>query len=94
MPLRKAASSARVKEIAARGIAQPDSPAETNVSLPLFYAIGARDAQMREFLEHWVGLHKLDGTMQEYYDHWILEKNANSKKPRWCIARDVLGWLD
>ncbi|MCA9248122.1 MAG: transporter substrate-binding domain-containing protein, partial [Planctomycetales bacterium] len=69
-------------------------PAHTEVSLPLFYAIGANDAEMRDFLEHWVDLRKMDGTMEEYYDHWILGKNSNDKGARWCIGRDVLGWLD
>ena len=44
------------------------------------------------FLEHWVLLREKDGTMQENYDHWVLGKNAGRKKPRWSVAKDVLGW--
>jgi Na+/H+-dicarboxylate symporter len=69
-------------------------PDGLRVSLPLFYAIGARDGEMRDFLEHWVTLRRKDGTMQEYYDHWILGKTAQAKPPRWCIIRDVLHWVD
>jgi ABC-type amino acid transport substrate-binding protein len=69
-------------------------PTGLQVSLPLFYAIGARDAEMRDLLEHWVSLRKKDGTMQDYYDHWILGKTAGAKKPRWSVLRDVLHWVD
>jgi len=69
-------------------------PDGLQVSLPLFYVIGARDAEMRDFLEHWVTLRRADGTIAEYYDHWILGKLANSAKPRWSVIRDVLHWVE
>jgi Na+/H+-dicarboxylate symporter len=69
-------------------------PTGLEVSLPLFYAIGGQDAEMRGFLEHWVSLRRLDGTMQEYYDHWILGKTALVEQPRWSVIRDVLHWVD
>lgn len=67
-------------------------PRTPRVSLPLFYAIGADDAAMRDFLEHWVTLREKDGTMQEFYEHWILGRSRGSDEPRWSILRDVLGW--
>jgi len=69
-------------------------PDGLKVSLPLFYAVGGRDAEMRNFLEHWVTLRRKDGTMQDYYDHWILGKTPAAKKPRWCVIRDVLHWIE
>ena len=60
----------------------------------MFYAIGANDAAMREFLQHWVALRKKDGTMQEYYDHWILGKTSRAKRPRWSVIRDILHWVE
>lgn len=69
-------------------------PTGLRVSLPLFYAIGARDAEMRDLLEHWVALRKKDGTMQGYYDHWIRGETASAKRPRWSVIRDVLGWVE
>ncbi len=67
-------------------------PSGPRVSLPLFYAIGGADDEMREFLEHWVALRQKDGTLQENYDHWILGKTQTPKKRRWCVMRNVLGW--
>ncbi len=69
-------------------------PRGRRVSLPLFYAIGNRDAGMRDFLDHWVALRRKDGTMQEFYDHWVLGKSVEAKQPRWCVIRNVLGWVD
>jgi hypothetical protein len=60
----------------------------------LFYAIAARDAEMHDFLEHWVELRKKDGTMQDYYDHWVLGKNPHAQEPRWSVIRNVLDWVE
>lgn len=69
-------------------------PAELRVKLPLFYAIGSKDREMDDFLDHWISLRHKDGTIQEYYDHWILGKTANARQSRWSIIRDVLKWVD
>ncbi len=69
-------------------------PDGTQVSLPLFYAIGGRDARMRDFLEHWLDLREKDGTIREYYEHWILGKLRQQARRRWCVIRDVLEWVD
>ena len=68
-------------------------PEDLRVKLPLFYAIGDRGDELRELLEHWMTLRQKDGTAKEFYEHWILGKFNSKKQPRWCIARDVLGWL-
>ena len=65
-------------------------PPKLKASLPLFYGIGNRDAEMRAFLQHWISLRRRDGTIQTYYDYWILGKSSTVKRPRWCIIRDVL----
>jgi len=67
----------------------PDGP---RVSLPLVYAIGARDEEMGDFIDHWIELRTADGTAQDNYDHWILGKSQQAKEPRWSVLRNVLGW--
>ena len=69
-------------------------PAGQRVALPLFYAVGQRDVEMRDFLEHWLTLRKKDGTLQQHYDHWILGKIRHPSEPRWSVIRNVLGWVD
>lgn len=68
-------------------------PAELKVRLPLFYAIANRDAEMRDFLEHWVTLREKDGTESDFYDHWVLGKTNGESEPRWSIIRDYLHWV-
>jgi hypothetical protein len=36
----------------------------------------------------WIRLKKTD----RLYEQWLLAKDQESKKPRWSIVRDVLGW--
>lgn len=69
-------------------------PDNVRVRLPLFYAIGNRDGEFRDFLEYWMSLKRKDGTSQEYFDHWVLGKTGNGKPPRWSVIRDVLHWVD
>ncbi|QDT09033.1 cation:dicarboxylate symporter family transporter [Planctomycetes bacterium K23_9] len=69
-------------------------PPEIHVKLPLFYGIGNRDAEMRDFMEHWIMLREKDGTVEEFYDHWILGKTASIQPRRWSVIRNVLQWVD
>jgi ABC-type amino acid transport substrate-binding protein len=67
-------------------------PNDQRVSLPLFYAIGNHDEEMRDLLEHWMDLRKKDGTEDQIYKQWILGKPQGQRPHRWSIMRDVLGW--
>jgi Na+/H+-dicarboxylate symporter/ABC-type amino acid transport substrate-binding protein len=67
-------------------------PEGNRVALPLFYAIAGRDAEMQDFLEHWVLLREKDGTMRDNYEHWILGKSAQRRQRRWSVIKDVLRW--
>ncbi|TWT33996.1 Cyclohexadienyl dehydratase precursor [Posidoniimonas corsicana] len=60
----------------------------------LAWAIPRGDAEWGEFLNSWIRLKQADGTIQQLYDKWILGKGARETGPRWCIARDVLHWVD
>jgi Na+/H+-dicarboxylate symporter/ABC-type amino acid transport substrate-binding protein len=65
-------------------------PVPSKISQPLNYAVARDDAELGEFLNHWVRLKKADGTIDRLRDHWILGKGANPKTPRWSILRNVL----
>jgi Na+/H+-dicarboxylate symporter/ABC-type amino acid transport substrate-binding protein len=67
-------------------------PTGAKVSMPLFYAVGQREEEMTDYLEHWVQLRKRDGTMQQMYDYWILGKRPGRPEPRWSLIRH-LGWV-
>jgi ABC-type amino acid transport substrate-binding protein len=67
-------------------------PSGAKVSLPLFYAVGQREEEMTDYLEHWIQLRKRDGTMQQMYDYWILGKRAGPAERRWSLIRHW-GWV-
>jgi ABC-type amino acid transport substrate-binding protein len=67
-------------------------PEGFDVSLPL-YCLVAAESQFEEFLEGWLALKRRDGTLQQLRDYWILGKDPRDRKPRWCVLRDVLGWV-
>ena len=64
------------------------------LAVPLAYIVRQEDQEWRDYLEVWLSLKEKDGTFDRLYDHWILGKDLGEATPRWCIARDVLGWLD
>jgi ABC-type amino acid transport substrate-binding protein len=67
-------------------------PTPSKVFQPLSFAVGRDNAELGEFLDHWVRLKKADGTVERLRDHWILGKGAVAHQPRWSILRNVLGW--
>ena len=64
------------------------------IQIPIAYAVAHGDRPLADFLTSWIALKKSDGTLDALYDYWILGRNAEPKKPRWSIVRNVLGWVD
>ncbi len=62
------------------------------VRVPLAYAVGRRDPELTDFVNHWLTLKKANGTQDALYRHWILGEGARETAPRWSILRDVLHW--
>ena len=69
------------------------NPLEGEVRLPLYY-LTAVDPEFQQFLQNWLTLKRADGTYDDLYQHWILGQDRQDQKPRWCILRDVLGWIE
>ena len=69
------------------------NPVDYAVHVPLYY-VTAPDTRFRKFIETWLKLKQRDGTIQQLYDYWVLGERAESPQPRWCIIRDVLGWVE
>jgi ABC-type amino acid transport substrate-binding protein len=64
------------------------------IKIPVAYAVPLDEQEMINFISTWVRLKKKDKTIESIYNHWILGKAAKQKEPRWCVMRDVLGWMD
>lgn len=60
------------------------------VRFPLGYPVARHDVEMVRLLGTWIDLKRKDGTIQAFYDHWILGRQAQARRPRWSILRDVL----
>ncbi len=69
------------------------NPLDHPVRIPLYYVI-APDTRFRKFLEVWLKLKQRDGTTEQLYDYWVLGQRVLPEQPRWCIIRDVLGWVE
>ena len=61
--------------------------------VPIAFAVAQGNEPIRTFLNTWIDLKRRDNTLTRLYDHWILGKTGHSAEPRWCVIRDVLGWV-
>ena len=55
----------------------------------------ARDAErLADFINAWLRLKREDQMLEQLHRYWILGSGAKTRKPRWSVIRDVLGWVD
>ena len=69
-------------------------PGNYRIRIPLVFALPASDPEWKEFLNQWVTTTRSIGITDSVYRHWILGQSVKPSKPRWSIARDVLGWVE
>jgi ABC-type amino acid transport substrate-binding protein len=69
----------------------PDPPI---MAIPLAYVVGERDERLRLFLNTWIDVQKRDGTLDQLQNYWVYGKDAQPRRPRWSIIRNVLGWVE
>lgn len=52
------------------------------------------NADLVRYLNDWLRLQQSKGLMDALYEYWIMghPRPSDEEIPRWCIARDVLGW--
>ncbi len=60
---------------------------------PVGMAVRSSDADWLRFLDRWLEFERLDGSLDRLRVYWIEGGGTREKDPRWCIMRDVLGWL-
>ncbi len=65
------------------------------IKSPLAYPVAGGAAAMADFVSRWIELvHQQRLESQRIYDHWILGAEAEERKPRWSVIRNVLGWVE
>jgi ABC-type amino acid transport substrate-binding protein len=60
--------------------------------IPLAYPIAAGDLVLSDLINKWIYLAKDSPSFRRKYDYWIMGVGAEETKPRWSVARNVLGW--
>jgi ABC-type amino acid transport substrate-binding protein len=63
-------------------------------TVPLGYAVPQGDSRLTEFVNQWIELKRGQPTYNTLYNHWIYGKDPTHNRPRWCVIRDVLHWVD
>lgn len=63
------------------------------VQRPVGMAVRSSDADWLRFLDRWLDFERLDGSLDRLRTYWIEGGGTKKKKPRWCVMRDVLGWI-
>ncbi len=69
-------------------------PRGLTLRIPIGFPVRMAGASFVRFMNAWIELKKEDGTLKELSDYWIKGRNAKPARPRWCIARDVLHWIE
>ncbi len=57
------------------------------------YALPPGEERLREFVNQWLDIRKLDGFSADQYAYWV-EGGKREGAPRWSIIRDVLHWVN
>lgn len=87
LPVEGAAASTLLHPEFTVVVPQPD-PVKILVAFGL--PLGADDLSLQ--VDEWVTFAVSEGLIDRAYDHWILGKDAGTRKPRWSILGNVLGW--
>lgn len=56
------------------------------------YAVAKGNPTFVNYLNYWITIQKINNITKDNYKYWILGEVPELKKPRWCIAKDVLHW--
>jgi proton glutamate symport protein len=69
-------------------------PLPDPIAVPAAFFMARGNRSLIDYVNTWIALKQKDKTIKKIYNYWILGQGAEKKKPRWCVIRDVLGWVD
>ena len=58
----------------------------------LAYVLPRDEPELLRVVDTWIGVTRASGRFDSARAYWVLGQAARQKKPRWSVARDVLGW--
>ena len=59
----------------------------------MFYSFSSRK-ELKMNTNYWLKIQKWNDITDDNYNYWVLGKVPELEKPRWCIVRDVLHWIE
>jgi ABC-type amino acid transport substrate-binding protein len=68
-------------------------PKHLQFRAPVAFVLPKGQIDFVQYVNTWLKLKKENGFQTKVYDYWILGKNPKTKKPRWSVMKDILGWL-
>jgi ABC-type amino acid transport substrate-binding protein len=69
-------------------------PHPDSLASPVAFGVARGDREFADFLSAWVGLKQKDHTISRLFAYWIEGQSPAGKRRRWCVIRDVLGWVE
>jgi Na+/H+-dicarboxylate symporter/ABC-type amino acid transport substrate-binding protein len=68
-------------------------PEEATSSIVLTYALPAGELEFRNIVDTWIDVKRAQGAFENARAYWVRGEGLRPTRPRWSIARDVLGWV-
>ncbi len=62
----------------------------------MVFACNPENMELIRYVNDWLRLQQSKGTMDALYDYWFRgePRSSEEKPPRWCVLRNVLGWIE
>jgi len=70
----------------------PVAPEPRQGATALAYLLPRDEPDLLRTVNTWIDVARGFGRFESARDYWVLGKAARQKKPRWSVARNVLGW--
>jgi Na+/H+-dicarboxylate symporter len=68
-------------------VPQPDP-----VTVPTGFGTALHSADLIDAVNEWIVFARSEGQIRRAYDYWVLGKGAETRRRRWSVMHDVLGW--
>ncbi len=73
---------------------QAIAPKDMGSNLLFAYLMPPHATEWRQYVDYWQEIRRRSGELADAQDYWLNGASRADRKPRWCILRDVLGWVN
>ncbi|WP_197231421.1 cation:dicarboxylate symporter family transporter [Novipirellula artificiosorum] len=61
---------------------------------PVGMAVRSSDTEWLRLLDRWLDFETHDGAVERLNTYWVKGGGTETRPPRWCVMRDLLGWIE